>query len=1547
MKYLSVIVPVKNEEGSIKSLVERTHITLSSAKIIYEIIFVDDHSTDKTVSIIKSLQKKYPVRLHTKIGRGGKAYSMLEGSRIAKHALIAMIDGDLQYPPEALAPMAKLTDKYGVVVANRIYKSGSKLRKLGTSVSYYLFEKFLHGFDCDTQSGLKIFKKKIISHLSEDEVTPWTLDMPLLKTAQDLGESIGSYDIEFLKRETDASKVNFVKAGLEIATASVKLKLKKRKVYTTPSLVEGNSTGAGYVFKGKEYITHTRLPHEMTALDTFYPWQKVFLSLLAASFILGIIINAHITLLILIALLTLLYFGDFVFSLYVLQKSLRKTQELTFTDEEIEAINDADLPVYTILCPLYKEERILPHFVDAMKSLDWPKKKLEVMLLLEEDDKDTINAAKKLNLPKYFKVLVVPHSFPKTKPKACNYGFNHSTGEFVVIYDAEDKPDPLQLKKAYLGFMKTSEKTVCLQSKLNYFNTDHNLLTKLFTAEYSLWFDLMLPGLQSVRGPLPLGGTSNHFRSKVLKELHAWDPFNVTEDCDLGVRIFKEKYQTAIIDSTTFEEANSSYRSWLKQRSRWIKGYLQTYLVHIRNPFQFIRSHGIDAFMFHLVIGMRMMFVLINPLFWSITIAYFAFFNYVGPSIESLYPTPIFYPAVVLLIFANFVHFYNYMIGCMKKDKYEVIKYVFFIPMYWIMTSWAAMIAFYQLFTKPHYWEKTTHGLHLIDGKINKFSLKSFLPKNISIKRPLVTSAAVSGVVLIAAMIVANVINFGYSTYLGRTLTLEEFGNISFFGSVLSFSAIVIYAVGKSVTYETAKYKGKYSETNRYIWRNVYSKSYYVFAGIAIIWILLSGTMARFFQFDNYLPFILYSPAWIFFALSTINAGFITGNWKFKQVAVITLLESIAKLAASVVLVETGNSQYVYVALPIALSVSFIVSDRVVRKSKAVDTKVEKVFPKKFFATSVLTNISVLAFISLDVILAKRLLLPQEAGQYALVSLIGKTIYLLGSLFTQFVTPVISKEVGESKNSKATFYKIIGATLLVSLSAYVAVGLLAQYTVPLLFGESANNIVEYLPMFGLSMVAFTISSATINYHQIKNEYIFPVVGFVFSFVQIIVVGALGTTLSRFISAITVVVMIQGFIIMLLHLLETPHESLQNNLNDLYDLLFGKQQTVKKEKKKLKILVLNWRDTKHVWAGGAEVYIHQIAKRWANEGHTVTLFCGNDGKSPRNEKIDGVQMVRRGGFYTVYMWAFLYYVLRFRGKYDVLVDCENGIPFFSPLYARIPKVLLIYHVHQDVLKQHLRFPFSYFAMFLEGKVMPFVYKNSEVATISDSSRKDIIKLGFSEKNNLQIIYPGIDLSSYRTSAKTKYPSFLYLGRLQHYKNVDVAINAFSKVAKNFPKAKFVIAGHGESYHDLKKLVSELNLTNEISFTGFFPESDKPKLLSESWISIQPSSWEGWGITVIEANASGTPVIASNVPGLVDSVIDGKTGILVKVHDVEQMSKAMEKLIKSEKLRKQLSREGLVWAKNFSWDKSANTFLSILYRQTNYDRSLVSNKNLALE
>ncbi|KKQ77856.1 MAG: Glycosyltransferase, group 2 family protein [Candidatus Daviesbacteria bacterium GW2011_GWA1_38_7] len=600
-----------------------------------------------------------------------------------------MIDADLQYPPEYILNLFdELNKGYDVVVANRHFEKVSLIRKIISTTFSFLFGKVLHGLNVDVQSGLKLFKKEIFGFITLDP-TPWTFDLEFLLKARSLGYKISSRDILFLERNFGESKVDLLPATKEIATSAIRLKLEDFNFRNLR-----NSQHFGFLYKGYEYITHTDLSLEESAFFQLTRKQTLIFSLVIFFSLLFLLVDWYNSLVLLVSILTTIYFTDILFNCFLIIKSFVKKPEIQISDKELQKVNG--WPTYTILCPLYKEWQVIPQFIKAISNFDYPKDKLQVLLLLEEDDKETLLKVKEFNLPNFFEVVVVPHSLPKTKPKACNFGLQKALGEYLVIFDAEDIPEKDQLKKAVIAFEKVNTNVVCIQAKLNFYNPHQNTLTKLFTSEYSLWFDLVLPGLQSINAPIPLGGTSNHFKTSTLKNLKGFD-------------------------STTYEEANSEIKNWFWQRTRWIKGYIQTFLVHNRSFDEFVKNNRKkDIPIFQIVVGGKVLSMFINPIMWMITFLYFAFRPTLGPTIESFFPTPVLYMGVVSIVFGNFLYFYYYMIGCAKRRHFDLIKYGFLIPVYWIAMSIAAWVSLYKLIVQPHYWFKTKHGLHL--DKQQKFA---------------------------------------------------------------------------------------------------------------------------------------------------------------------------------------------------------------------------------------------------------------------------------------------------------------------------------------------------------------------------------------------------------------------------------------------------------------------------------------------------------------------------------------------------------------------------------------------------------------------------------------------------------------------------------------------------------------------------------------------------------------------------------------------------------------------------------------------------------
>jgi cellulose synthase/poly-beta-1,6-N-acetylglucosamine synthase-like glycosyltransferase len=384
-------------------------------------------------------------------------------------------------------------------------------------------------------------------------------------------------------------------------------------------------------------------------------------------------------------------------------------QRFAFDDDELAALDPGALPTFTILVPAYKEPDVLSRLVGNLAALVYPKDKLEIKLLLEEDDAETRAAAAAMDLQHPFEVVVVPPIGPRTKPKALNFALVESTGDIVCIYDAEDHPDPMQLMKVAATFEQVGPDVACVQAELSYFNADENIITRWFAVEYRAWFTQFLPSLARVDAAIPLGGTSNHFRRELLVALGAWDPYNVTEDADLGIRLRRQGFRVAVLESATEEEANTDFVNWIKQRSRWYKGYAQTWLVHMRHPLTLVRELGVIGFLrFNLFVGGTPLIALLNPVAWSLLVMWFT----LEPVfIRQMMPGPIYYFGLFGWLIGNFTFYYLNLAVAYEFEERRVFRAALLLPVYWVMMSIAATKAFVQLVFTPNYWEKTQHGL--------------------------------------------------------------------------------------------------------------------------------------------------------------------------------------------------------------------------------------------------------------------------------------------------------------------------------------------------------------------------------------------------------------------------------------------------------------------------------------------------------------------------------------------------------------------------------------------------------------------------------------------------------------------------------------------------------------------------------------------------------------------------------------------------------------------------------------------------------------------
>lgn len=373
---------------------------------------------------------------------------------------------------------------------------------------------------------------------------------------------------------------------------------------------------------------------------------------------------------------------------------------------------DETLPVYTVLVPLYRETAIVPALIRRLGALHYPREKLDIKLIVEADDEETLAALKASLPPACMEILPVPPGTPRTKPRACNYALPFARGELVTIYDAEDAPQPEQLRMSAWAFAQFPPEVGCLQARLHYYNRHQNWLTRCFALEYSLWFEALLPGLERGGFPIPLGGTSNHLRHSALEHVGAWDAYNVTEDADLGLRLLRHGYRTLLLPSATLEEAPATLDIWLKQRTRWIKGYMQTWCVHLRLPpldwWRLGRRHALG---FHLFIGGPCLFHLATPVLLVASLTFFL--------LDTQLPRGAALMSLGLLAAAALVHWIAGFLVLARlpelpnapKLRSGMILACLLFPLYWFLHSLAALRALVHLCKRPHHWEKSPHGL--------------------------------------------------------------------------------------------------------------------------------------------------------------------------------------------------------------------------------------------------------------------------------------------------------------------------------------------------------------------------------------------------------------------------------------------------------------------------------------------------------------------------------------------------------------------------------------------------------------------------------------------------------------------------------------------------------------------------------------------------------------------------------------------------------------------------------------------------------------------
>jgi len=481
-----------------------------------------------------------------------------------------------------------------------------------------------------------------------------------------------------------------------------------------------------HLFEIAERFAHDH--PEFSAKEGLAPWQKAVPTAFAAVAVIGFVLDWHLTLVLLLTLANVAFAANASFKVIstifrpvaaLRSRRIAKAERAALAARGLDAddllARGVELPVYTILVPVYQEANVIGRIIENLENLRYPRWKLDVLVLLEESDTETIEAARAANPPAYVRLLIVPDGQPRTKPRACNYGLLFARGEYVVIFDAEDRPDPDQLLAVLASFRHDDQfrsrhapPLVCVQSALNYYNADYNVLTRMFAIEYAHWFDSMLPGMDSTDIPIPLGGTSNHFHIGALTEVGGWDPYNVTEDADLGLRLAASRYRVDVVRSTTWEEATAKVAPWIRQRTRWIKGYILTAAVNLRRPLRWVRHNGWRGLvtMLGLILGTPMAF-LFYPLMLGFTLASWL----LAPVVPIELPAWLVIFGLVNMVGLNLLMVTVSGLAAWRRYNWRIAAFAVFLPVYWLLHSYAAWRAAIQVGLDPHRWEKTPHGL--------------------------------------------------------------------------------------------------------------------------------------------------------------------------------------------------------------------------------------------------------------------------------------------------------------------------------------------------------------------------------------------------------------------------------------------------------------------------------------------------------------------------------------------------------------------------------------------------------------------------------------------------------------------------------------------------------------------------------------------------------------------------------------------------------------------------------------------------------------------
>ncbi len=709
---VSVVVPLDPKHETPDIFFQRLGATLRSAGQPFEIIVVDDHSRGDIEERVRARSAEDQVRFFQKQGASGRSVSVKEGVDQALGSTIVLIDPDLRYPPEAIPEMLSLLETCDIVVADRRHKGSSLLYRFASGLYRFVFGRLILAVDADVRSGLKAFKRAQLESLRFDPEAQlvWGFDAFLLYHARRSGWVVREAHVAYgggHKRGAFAGLAERFTVAVGILGLRVMHVVRTLLPFLFPPapveyFAAGFTNVNDYLFltsaqsaKGhvtKETVSLTLV--SVIALVSAGAYLHFSLGLPLLRFFAGFI--------------SLVYIAILLFKLEMLRRSVRANKKGAITDDDILALTPDDLPIVSVFIPLYKEPDIIPQIFRYLSDFNYPQEKLDIIFILESTDTETAEAFLAMRPPAHFKALLSPDIQPKTKPKAMNVAFREAKGEVLVIFDAEVLPERDQLKRAIATFKRFPEAKY-LHGRMDVYNADENWITRLYAAEFCYFYHYFMPGLIESKFPVPISGHSTYFRKEVIEHVGAWDAYNVAEDCDIGIRIFRKGFGSGMmLDSHTWEQSTTTIPTWVRQRTRWIQGFIQTSMVQLRYPLLLKKElktwRNFAAFMFlvpgNVILNMLNILQWIMFIIWQTTHA---------PFLQTAYSGIVLYLATTCFLLGNFLFMFFSMYGLYKRNHFRIVPWAFLSFVYWIMLGIATFRSSLHLFLHPHKWDKTKH----------------------------------------------------------------------------------------------------------------------------------------------------------------------------------------------------------------------------------------------------------------------------------------------------------------------------------------------------------------------------------------------------------------------------------------------------------------------------------------------------------------------------------------------------------------------------------------------------------------------------------------------------------------------------------------------------------------------------------------------------------------------------------------------------------------------------------------------------------------------